>query len=129
MTTVKEWIEEKKIGIGERDKYGYTLMHHAAREGRIDVMEYLHSLGINFDIGIPPSEFKDSGNKQPIHIAASRGCIESLKWFKEQGISLQTPTVQLVGARGDAQPMHFAAQFGRVETMEFLKSEGVLINV
>ena len=130
MATAKEWIEAQPIGIKDRSKNGYSLMHWAAAEGQIEAMKFLMTLGINLDIGINTHDLSNPcENAQPIHVAAEKGQIEVLKWLQGQGISLKSRTGQARRSRSDVQPMHFAARTNQVATMSYLQTKGISVDV
>ena len=65
-------MKKLKAKINEQDRYGYTALHYAARNDRIDVLKYLISLG---DIEV---NLTTNGGASALHRAAIGKGTESL---------------------------------------------------
>jgi len=62
---------------------GFTLAHFAAHAGRVDVLKWLNTQGVNFSI-----KTRGGFGWTPMHSAAAGGQIEAMQWLMEQGLSL-----------------------------------------
>ena len=118
-TTPEAWMKTKGGNINEINakigEFGETLMHHAAKEGRVDVLAWLKERGASVNA-------KGEFGETPMHRAAAEGQVEVMKWLEEQGAEVN------VKDKGDSTPMHSAALRGRVEAMKWLKEQGVDAN-
>jgi len=87
------WVWEKggnvnKINAKINDD-GETLIHLAAKEGRVDVLTWLKDRGVDINaktkVYQPPqvSRIYPDGYT-PMHLAAQSGRLEAMKWLKEQ---------------------------------------------
>jgi ankyrin repeat protein len=70
--------------IHSRDKDGYTMLHWAARKGRLQLVELLVAKGAPLDI-----RSHDGSNLTPLHLAASEGRIETAKLLIDKGADLE----------------------------------------
>jgi len=151
--TAEAWAQSKGVTVREaahkKDVTGRTLVHLAASEGRVDVLEWLRAQGANLHA-------TDNLDETPVFLAASNGRIGAMSWLAEQGAEINlkdrngwTPmfTATMFGhieamawlkergldvsARdhGGQTPMFFAARTGRVEVMAWLTSQGAEVNV
>ena len=80
-SSIESWIAQQDIGVGETNEEGYSLMHFAAMEGRVDVMVWLQSMG-------EEANAKTNDLQSPAFLAAFGGHIEALEWLKSQGVNL-----------------------------------------
>jgi len=94
------------------DKEGGTLMHLAAKEGRVDVLVMLKERGADV------VNARDNRNSTPMHWAARGGHIEAIKWLEEQGADINAKS------KGGVTLMQWAASGGQVEAMKWLKERG-----
>jgi len=78
----EEWAKTKGLRVDERTKGdGWTLMHFAVMEDRVDVLEWLKSQGVNIDS-------RDYSGRTSMLVAARDGHLEAVKWLKEQGADI-----------------------------------------
>ena len=114
--TIENWavlqgrVERGEVDVNATDKDGLTLMHKAARAGRIDILEWLKERGGDVNASM--------NGITPMHIAAIHGRIDVMAWLWEQGAD--------VNAESDAgsTPMHSAVMAGRLDVMQWLKEHG-----
>ena len=123
----EQWLARQSIKRGERVREtsrkpdgstlskGATLMHIAAADGRLDVIEKLKER--NDD-----TNTRDEIGRIPLYYAAEHGKLEIVKWFKEQGVDIT------VKDRFNMTAMHWAAERGQLEVMKWLKEQGADIN-
>ncbi|GJT68121.1 ankyrin repeat-containing protein [Tanacetum coccineum] len=102
--TVKLMVESGFV-IDEHDR----LLHDAASMNRVDIMEVLCMGYLDLDINLVDSE-----GQTPLHIGATHGYVEVLKFLVELGID-----PDLVDNKGWT-PLHCASSNGHVEAIEFL---------
>ena len=73
-------VEDYSLTLRERDEKGDTLLHAAARENQVDVMEYLIENEISLDA-------TDSEGNTALHIAVTNGHVEALHLLLNSGAS------------------------------------------
>lgn len=95
---------------------GDTLMHLAAKEGRVDVLAWLKKQGADVNAKI-------ANGLVPMHGAAGGGHVAAMKWLKEQGVDVNARSINGI------TPMHAAAVMGHTEAMKWLKEQGADVNV
>uniref|UniRef100_A0A663FKD5 Uncharacterized protein n=1 Tax=Aquila chrysaetos chrysaetos TaxID=223781 RepID=A0A663FKD5_AQUCH len=92
-----------------------TLLHVAAANGHLTIMEYLISKGAKIDV-------KDKKGRTPLHGAAEKGHAESAEVLIEKGadFSIKTPFVT---------PLHIASQRGNTDVAQQLLYHKANVNV
>ena len=58
----------------------------------------------------------------PVHEAALKGNIDTLKWLLDNGAQIDAPTKE------GLQPIHYACQGGHIEAVELLVNAGANIH-
>lgn len=86
-------------------------LHLAAREGRLNIVQFLITLGANINL-----EVDLFGT--PLDEAASEGHLELVKYLVKQGASLATP-------RPDRNPLFSAIDGGHIDIVRFLLEAGI----
>jgi ankyrin repeat protein/predicted membrane channel-forming protein YqfA (hemolysin III family) len=91
----------------------------AITQTRIDVMNLLlaNGLDINKKINEKINEMETSSTL--LHIAASGGFLEAVKWLLDNGAEIDARDEP-----NNSTPMHYAAQLGRIDVIRFLKERG-----
>lgn len=107
-----QWLRSKGYNI-RAEKNG--LMHCAAYNGQIDIIEYLMSEGIDVNI-------KDEEGKTPIYYATKKGKFKAIKYLYEHGADLKTQD-----DKGDTL-MHIAARKGKVHIIQWLLDKDVPVD-
>lgn len=102
------------LGIfNERDDYGATPIHYAARNGRRECLEWLVK-----NSGISPNAVARNG-ATAAHDAAALGHIDCLMYLLEKThCSVKDRSVE------GATVLHMACRFGRAESVKWLLSNG-----
>ncbi|KAM4574220.1 espin-like protein [Fundulus diaphanus] len=95
------------------DAQGAGPVHHAARCGRLDCLQFLVS-----DLGLP-ADSRALNGATAAHDAAATGNIRELQWLVDQGGC----SIEDRDAAG-ATALHLAARFGCVEVTRWLLSAG-----
>ncbi|XP_065208838.1 uncharacterized protein LOC135837476 [Planococcus citri] len=95
---------------------GYTLLHIAARNGSLEVVEYLLQKGANVNA-------KHDSNEIPLFEAARNGHLEVVKLLILKGSQVNTRVLN-----GSA-PLHMAAVNGHKEVVEVLLTNGADLNI
>ncbi|KAM6921172.1 espin-like protein [Xenentodon cancila] len=95
------------------DDQGAGLVHHAARCGRLDCLQFLVR-----DVGLAANP-RALNRATPAHDAAATGNIRELQWLLHQG-GCNAEDKDAAGATA----LHLAARFGRVEIIQWLLSVG-----
>lgn len=119
-------ILKKLVALGanvnERDEYGWTLLHVAAKGDNVECAKYLLSTG--FKPGV-----KDNNLNQSLHIAADQGKLEMAKLLVEKGADVNAKN------RFGITPLHKAIdgnmnilEGADYEVAEFLISKGADVN-
>ncbi|OHS95840.1 hypothetical protein TRFO_37992 [Tritrichomonas foetus] len=104
--------------LTKKDNNRMSVLHYAAMFGRLEVVKYLWSKGINI------INDKDRSNSYPIHIASLYGHTEVIKFLVENGARCEYRN-----KRNSMQPLHYACIGGHVETIKFLLGKKVDINM
>ncbi|XP_072246214.1 espin-like protein [Leuresthes tenuis] len=100
------------------DAQGAGPVHHAARCGRLDCLQFL----VN-DLGMA-ADPRALNRATPAHDAAATGNIRELQWLVDQGGC----NIEDRDAAG-ATALHLAARFGRMEVIQWLLSVGGVASV
>lgn len=125
------WMNSKGLKIGEKGPNGKTLMHFAAEEGRIDMLELIYARDPNAHRNIIASitysgkvaEFGVDNGWTPMHFAAFGGSVEAMEWLKDKGLRIDVNSPMCSWS-----PIHCAAYGGQVNAMQWLKGQGVDVN-
>ena len=151
---INEWLAKQPIKVGEKTNddvvfFGsdLTLMHFAAMDGRIDVIQWLKEKGerINAkcdDNGFTPmhmsafgprfiefmrwsndGRYTEDSMSMPISLMPRDCNLEAMKWFINQGVDINSKISD------GSMIMHFAAYSGNLEAMKFAKDQGVDLNI
>jgi len=103
----------KDLGvINERDDYGATPIHYAARYGKLKCLEWLVNRS-----GVSPNAASSSGSTAA-HDAASKGHLDCLRY-----LILNTNCVASDRTYEGATVFHIACRFGRASCVKFLLEE------
>ena len=97
-------MEDKNPKIDKR--HGWTLLHLAAKLGRIEIVKYVISKVLN----INP---KDNHGQTPLHIAATFGKLDVVKLIMEK-LEIKSPK-----DNNGKIPLHNAARFGKLIVFKF----------
>ena len=107
-------LKELGCPMGEVDKNGCTLAHHAAAGGHVRVLWVLLELGCTMTE-------TDHNGLTPVHFAIQKGQIEALEVLKDMGCP-----VALRDSDGRSwTAAHWAAATGRVDTLRTLQDMGI----
>ena len=107
------------LGVGEkidnRDEEGYTALHHAARYGYKESVEFLLNSGAN-------ENALTNTLDTPLLLASLNGHLEVIKLLHNAGSSLQPSNISGI------TPLHHAASRGYKEIVEFLLDNNVAVD-
>nr|XP_042905260.1 uncharacterized protein LOC107454385 [Parasteatoda tepidariorum] len=92
----------------ETDEIGWTLLHYAAVNNDVDIVEYLVDNGAN----IHAEQF--ATGMKPMHIASEYGCEKVVDYFLLKGAGVDTTN------KFCNTSLHLAASEGKLETVEVL---------
>lgn len=100
----------RELGVfNERDDYGATPIHFAARNGKLECLEWLVNRS-----GISPNAVTVNGNTAA-HDAAATGHVDCLRYLlKQTKCSIKDTTSE------GATVLHMASRFGKMEVVEWL---------
>lgn len=62
---------------------GDTLLHYAARHGHLDIVKYLHKLGLHVEV-------YNNDYKRPLHEAASMGHLDCVRYLLQEGANVDS---------------------------------------
>lgn len=113
--TMMKVLGELRADLTAQDKRGWTALHYAAAEDDVDGIRYLVRSGAKVQ------ELSTAGSA--LHIAASNGCIKSVRVLKELGASIDTPD-----ATGRTA-LHSAVISNQVDVIKILKELGADIEL
>lgn len=111
---VKKYLEEG-CDVNSTDKYGWTLMHHAAHCGNMKLIEFLMDKGANVHAQ------ENMCGKKPVHIAAKVGHLGAISFFLKNGASINECD------KNNWTPLHYAAWKGDMNVVLFLTQNGALM--
>ncbi|XP_023281753.1 espin-like protein [Seriola lalandi dorsalis] len=113
LATLRELASSGHLSPAITDAQGASPVHHAARCGRLECLQYLvRELGL-------PADPRALNRATPAHDAAATGHIRELQWLVDQG-GCNTEDRDAAGATA----LHLAARFGCVEVIKWLLSVG-----
>ena len=102
-------MEEQQCDVECRNKNGITSLHHAAGEGRFDIVQYLIS-----ERGCDPMCSGQWG-RTPLHSACNKGQINEVKYLVED-VKVE-PSYR---DEHDATPLHMASVCGQLSVVRLL---------
>ncbi|XP_071636411.1 uncharacterized protein [Temnothorax longispinosus] len=115
LQVVRMLLQYRKLDINARDKDGFTILHIASQEGRLEVVKYLVDKGSDINA-------KNTSGTKPIHIAAREGHKDTVEFFLSKGLSINDR-----GAFNQTL-LHYAAIKGHLEFAKFLIAQGADVN-
>ena len=147
--SIEAWLEKQPIKVGEKllnqngfYGKGFTLMHIAAMDGRVDVMQWLKEKGEDIDTKceshgftpmllaafnprflafmLQPIRFKNQDDF--MNFAAREYNLEAIKWLKEQGADVKAKT------NDGSTLMHIAAASFNADAMKWAHNQGIDLN-
>lgn len=80
---VRELLDKDPALIHSRDKDGYTMLHRAAQQGHLQLVELLIAKGAPLD-----ERSHDGSNLTPLHLAASENQIDTVTLLLEKGADI-----------------------------------------
>ncbi|OQR75975.1 transient receptor potential cation channel subfamily A member 1-like [Tropilaelaps mercedesae] len=104
--------------LNERDTYGCTALHYAARNGQLKSIQSLITLGASVNL-------KNNDNQSPLHFAAMFGRLNTVRHL------LDSKKGHLIINEMDGQgktPLHIASQCGHVRVVHLLLVKGALLH-
>ncbi|XP_072162822.1 uncharacterized protein [Diadema setosum] len=111
--------------VNVRDSDGWTALHHAAFNGRLEVLEFLLA------VGAKPKEYVRSAGSNddsqwegahPIHLASWNGHLEVIRFLISKGATIGAKS------RFGISPLHCAAFSGYLDVFRYLLAKGAKIN-
>jgi len=112
----EEATPESDVDLAKTDSDGVTLVHIAAENGNVKVLETL------VNVGKLSVKLKDERGGEPLLEAAAAGRLLCVKWLVKHGSD-----VNGCDNRGDTA-LHLACGFGHVSTIQWLIANGAKIN-
>ena len=102
---------EKGADLACKDNYGSSLLHVAARNGYLQIVNYLVNQGVDL-------EARDNDGNKPIHVAAKNSRSQVVRYLAEQGANLES--------KDDSgnTPLQVARLSNDIELMEYLELKG-----
>lgn len=94
-----EGFIEKGVTPGIKDKEGRTGAHFAASRGELELLQFLHSKGVDVD-------GEDSTGRSPLHYAALRDHESTVVFLASKGAWVDSCDAT------DSSPLHLAARGG-----------------
>lgn len=95
---------------------GDTLMHYAARHGHLDIVKYLHELGLNVEV-------YNNDYKRPLHEAASMEHLNCVKYLLQEGAKVDSLK------KADWTPLMMACTRRTLSVIEELLFHGADVNL
>ena len=94
--------------INSGDRCQSSALHYAADNGRLDVVEFLVSMGASVNI-------TNMWEKTPLHAACNNGHFEVVKFLVENGARIEAQS-----SKKRFTPLHLASQFDHLNIVEYL---------
>jgi len=113
---VAAWTLENGARITCWDSFQLNALHHAARAGHTELVQWL--VGRGMDVNATD----DMENMAAIHFAAQGGYFEMMCWLLENGASAQDKDYT------GMTPLHYAAACGHVKLAQYLLDHGADVN-
>jgi len=113
---VKELIETGTNNVNEPDAENCYLLHWAAINNHVELVQYLISKGATVDV--KGGDLKST----PLHWACRQGCVETFFLLVDNGAAANSIDVN------DIQPIHLAAQYGQLKILAFLIGSGIEVD-
>ena len=110
------WLLTEQVGVNCPDKYGFTVVHYAARKGDLVMLKLLHNRGADIH--------RESSDGQNCIMAAicGNGDCDTVLWLIEQGVD-----VNWCDQYG-CTSAHYAAKKGNLDVLKLLHSKGADIH-
>lgn len=113
--SVREAIMTDPQSVREKDRQGFTALHHAAVSGHVDTVELLLEKGAML-------EWVGSRGESALYLAASKGHADVVKVLLEAGADPNRASAT------KTTPLHKAAMAGDLETVKLLIGAGADIS-
>uniref|UniRef100_A0A0N5AQ99 ANK_REP_REGION domain-containing protein n=1 Tax=Syphacia muris TaxID=451379 RepID=A0A0N5AQ99_9BILA len=110
--TVKYLLENFNYDSNDRDKYGYTAVHHAAHVGSTEIIKTLFKCRNRYDINSI-----DNNRATPLHIAAGRGLTDVVRYLITLGAVRESEDFL------NRTPMFYACFGGQAYTLKVMLNE------
>ena len=112
---IKAIISEDPGRINQKDSYGDSLLHLAVREGNVEIINYLVSMGANINI-------QDLNDETPLHTAVNIGNLDTVIQLVVNGAD-----INIKDSIGNT-PLHDAVENEQIQIAEYLISQQAAIN-
>ena len=114
---VRDWLDKHQENILiESPDIRECLVHLAARDNAVHVLEWLETRGTDFAM-------RNILDLTPMYLIDGNNTIETMIWLESRGIDIE------IHELGGATPMHDAAMYNAVDAMKWLQSRGVDVNI
>merc|ERR1712070_917897 len=112
-------LMNQKVDIAQPDNQGTSVLHVAAEEGNIDVMEYLMER-----VKIDPT-IHDVDGDTPFHAAARAGKLEAMK-FLNKCVGGRHGALDATPGYNEATAVHLSAMNAHTDVVAYLINSGVV---
>lgn len=75
---VAKWLKEQGVDVGEKDSNGWTPLHHALRNGQLEVVKWLKEQGADICE-------KTKYGSSAMDLASQNGHSDLIRWLQEHG--------------------------------------------
>lgn len=108
------------VELAQSDAQGTSVLHVAAEEGNVGVMEYLIERAM-----IDP-EIRDVDGDTPFHAASRAGKLDALKFLNRGTLSGRHGTLDATPGYNNATALHLAAMNGHAAVVAYLLTNGTV---
>ncbi|VDD88122.1 unnamed protein product [Enterobius vermicularis] len=109
---VKHLLEKFNYDINDKDKYGYTAVHHAAHVGNTQIIKMLFKFRDGCNINSV-----DNNKATPLHLAAGRGLTDVVRCLITLGAIRESEDFQ------NRTPVFYACLGGQAHTLKVMLNE------
>ena len=111
LTSIRWNIEKRGYDVNMKDDMGRSLLHLAARQGFLDIVQYLISKGADISI-------RNKTMNTPLHWAIRYGQIHAVQFLVEHGADIHAKQ------REGCTPLDYACYFNQPLILEYLFQNG-----
>ena len=106
-----------KPGINLKNNEGITILHKAASEGNIPIINFFLSKGIDIDIR------ENNYNYTPLHFAVIYGKLNMVKHLINKGAKINSVNINIINS------LYLAVGFNYLKIIEFLLKNKANVNI
>lgn len=122
-TAITRTLLCKGADVNTELKDGFTVLHTAAEQGSVDIIELLLGAGAASDT---PATFGELSNVIPLHLTVMNKHIEATKLLVKRGVGINVG--KFYQGRGGFTPLYLAVKNGDMDATSVLIEQGADVN-